>query len=170
MPIHQGPVLFDTNAILEAFRVCALRALTARYAIETVEDCVTETQTGWEHRDPERRINERELRAELAAVHPVDVRQLAELAEQQEAEVLGVALDSGETALWAHALGQDDNWVFCGPDKASMRLGIQLGYRERLVSLERLFEEIGFRPRTPLKQAYTQRWLANTLEEFVLLG
>ena len=163
-------MLFDTNAILEACRVGSWHALAARYAVETVEDCVTETQTGSHRRGRDHRIDECELRAELAAVHSVDVRQLAGLALQQEAKAPGVALDLGETALWAHALGRRDDWVFCGPDKASMRVGIQLGYRERLVSLEQLVEEIGFRPRTPLKQAYTKRWLNNTLEEFVLLG
>ena len=170
MPLHQGPALFDTNAILEACRVCAFRALTAQYAVETVEDCAVETQTGWQRRNHDRRIDVHELRAVLAAVHPVDDRQLAELAVQKEAKAPGIALDSGETALWAHALGRNDNWAFCGPDKASMRAGILLGYRERLVSLERLFEEIGFRPRTPLKRAYTKRWLDKALEELALLG
>ena len=168
MPLQQRTVLFDTNAILEARRVDSLRALAARYAVETVEDCVTETQTGWQRRDHDRRIEAHELRAALAEVHSVDDRQLAELAVQKEAKAPDVALDSGETALWAHALGRDDNWVFCGPDKASMRVGIQLGYRERLVSLERLFEEIGVRSRTRLKQAYTERWLASTLNAIVL--
>lgn len=168
MPIHQGPVLFDTNAILETCRVCSLRAITARYAVETVEDCVVETQTGSHRRAHDRRGEVNELRAVLAAVHSVDDRQRAELAVQQEAKAPGIALDLGEKALWAHALGRDDNWVFCGPDKASMRVGIQLGYRERLVSLERLFEEIGVRPRTRLKQAYTERWLASTLNTIAL--
>ena len=168
MPLHQGPVLIDTNAILEAFRVGSWCALIRRYAVETVEECVTETQTGWQRRDPARRIEAHELRAALAAVHSVDDRQLAELAVQQEAKAPGIALDLGEKALWAHALGRDDNWVFCGPDKASMCVGIQLGYRERLVSLEWLFEEIGVRLRPRLKQAYTERWLASTLNTIVL--
>ena len=43
---HQGPVLVDTNVIFESHRVGALSALTGGYSIETVEDCVMETQTG----------------------------------------------------------------------------------------------------------------------------
>lgn len=168
VPIHQGPVLFDTNAILEACRVGAWPALTRQYAVETVEECVTETQTGWQRRPPDRRVEEHELRDALAAVHSVNIHQVAELVVQREAKAPSVALDSGETALWAHALGRRDNWVFCGPDTASMRVGVRLGYRERIVSLERLIEEIGVRPRRPLKRAYTERWLASTLNTIVL--
>lgn len=63
VPLNQSPVLVDTNAILEACRVGCWRALAARYAVETVEDCVTETQTGWQRRDPDRRVEVHELRA-----------------------------------------------------------------------------------------------------------
>src|SRR3954454_22007312 len=51
---HRGPVLVDTNVILECWRVDAWRALAGGYAVETVEDCVTETQTGFQrrHREP----------------------------------------------------------------------------------------------------------------------
>ena len=50
MARHRGPVLIDTNAILECFRVGSWRALSSGYSIETVEDCVTETQTGFQRR------------------------------------------------------------------------------------------------------------------------
>ena len=36
---HRGPVLVDTNAILECWRVGAWRGLTSGYVVETVEDC-----------------------------------------------------------------------------------------------------------------------------------
>ena len=42
MARHRGPVLVDTNVILECWRINAWRALTGGYGVETVEDCVTE--------------------------------------------------------------------------------------------------------------------------------
>lgn len=53
---HRGPVLVDTNAIVEAHRVHAWNALARGYAVNTVEDYVTETQTGFQRRAQERRV------------------------------------------------------------------------------------------------------------------
>ena len=50
----------------------AWRALAGGYGVETVEDCVTETQTGYQRRRPEQQIDAAQLRASLAAVHPVE--------------------------------------------------------------------------------------------------
>ena len=58
MARHRGTVLVDTNVILEAHRAGAWRALAGGYPVETVEECVTETQTGYQRRSPERRIDE----------------------------------------------------------------------------------------------------------------
>jgi hypothetical protein len=78
----------------------------------------------------------------------------------------GIAfLDDGERALWGHAVSRKDAWVLCGPDKASLRVGIRLGLRDRLVSLEQLLGDAGFRPRVSFKTAYTQKWLDYTLAE-----
>ena len=81
--------------------------------METVEDCVTETQTEIQRRRPERRIDEAELRERLAEVHAVGDRERAEFAIRAG----DIALDRGEASLWAHALGRDDHWILCGPDK-----------------------------------------------------
>lgn len=161
---HPGPVLVDTNAIVEAHRVHAWNALARGYAVDTVEDCVAETQTGFQRRAQERRIEAQELRRTLAAVHSVPHRQRVEL----ELRLQGIALDLGEASLWAHAIERQDNWVLCGPDKASMRCGIRLGHRERLASLERLLRDAGHRPKFALRNAYTQRWLNQTLNELAL--
>ena len=150
--------------ILEAHRTGSWRALTGGYAVETVEDCVTETQTGFQRRRPERRIDEALLRERLSGVHAVGDRERAELAIGAG----GIALDRGEASLWAHALGRRDNWVLCGPDKASLRCGVRLGWRDRLVSLEGLLEDVGHRPGTALRDAYTRRWHERTLGELVL--
>jgi hypothetical protein len=165
MARHRGPVLVDTNVIIECWRVSAWKALTGGYQVETVQMCEIETQTGLQRRRREQQIDAAQLRASLKAVHTVSdsERAAALLRDDQFA-----FLDAGEQMLWAHALTRADAWVLCGPDKASLRLGIRLGFRERLVALERLLLDAGFRSKD-LREAYTQRWLDKTLTELALL-
>jgi hypothetical protein len=152
----------DTNAIIEAWRVDAWRALRGGYTLETVEECVIETQTGYQKRRPEQQIDRDALLADLAAAHKVsDAERATALVRDGEIAML----DEGEKALWAHAIARSDAWVLCGPDKASLRIGVRLNLRDRLISLERLLDDAGFRPKTPLKGAYRQDWLSRTLVE-----
>ena len=151
---RESTVLVDTNAIIEAHRTRSWRALSRGWRVETVEDCVAETQTGFQLRRKEEAIDAAELRNSLAVVHSVSVRERAELVLRKGS----IALDEGEEALWAHALGRKDAWLLCGPDKASLRCGVRLGQRERLVSLEELLTRIGHRSSTGLRSAYTKRW------------
>jgi hypothetical protein len=164
MPRHSGPVLVDTNAILEGFRVGGWRALSGGYGVETVEECITETQTGYQRRNPAQQIDGAALRASLAAVHTVGDPELARVA----VSATDIALDIGERSLWAHALTRSDAWVLCGPDKASLRFGVRLGFRERLVALEGLLEDVGFRPKIPLRLQYTRGWLDQALGELFM--
>jgi hypothetical protein len=164
MARHSGPVLVDTNVIIECFRVGCWRALSSGYRIETVEDCVIETQTGFQRRRPEQQIDGAGLRKTLAAVHAVtDAQQAAILVRAPD-----IALDVGERSLWAHAFTRDDAWVLCGPDKASLRLGVRLGHRERLAALESLLEGVGYRPKDSLKLPYTRKWLDRVVGELVV--
>ena len=165
MPRHRGTLLADTNVILVAHRAGSWRALTGGYRVETVEDCVTETQTGFQRRRPERQIDEAELRERLATAYVVTDLQRAVLAIRAG----DIALDRGEASLWAHALGRHDDWILCGPDRASLRCGVRLGLRERLVSMEGLLDDVGHRPATPLRNAYTRRWHERTVGELVLM-
>jgi hypothetical protein len=163
---HRGPVLVDTNVIIECWRVSAWKALTGGYAVETVEMCEIETQTGLQRRRTELQIDRAALRATLKAVHSVsDAENAAALLRDDQVRFL----DAGEMMLWAHALGRTDAWVLCGPDKASLRVGIRLGFRERLASLQGLLAEVGHKPRIDLRQAYTHKWLDQTLAELALL-
>ena len=82
--------------------------------------------------------------------------------------ILDIALHPGEASLWADARSRDDAWILCGPDRASLRCGVRLGFRERLVSLERLLEDVGHRTRFSLRPAYTRSWLDRTLGELVV--
>jgi len=105
----------DTNVILECWRIGAWPALSSGYRVETVEKCVTETQTGYQRRRAEQHVDQAVLQASLAAVHRPETKELAMVAVKAP----DIALDLGERALWAHALTRNDNWILCGPDKAS---------------------------------------------------
>ena len=80
MALHHGPVFVDTTVVLECHRVGSWRALAGGDRVETMEDCVTETQTGFQRRRREQWINAQELRASLVAVHSVTDRERARLA------------------------------------------------------------------------------------------
>ncbi len=125
---------------------------------------MTETQTGFQRRRSEQQIDAHELRASLAAVHPVADCQRAELAVR----IPDIALDMGEASLWAHALNRNDDWLLCGPDRASLRCGVRLGFRGRLVSLQGLLSDIGYRPESSLRSAYTRRWHDRTVGQLIL--
>jgi hypothetical protein len=165
MARHQGPVLVDTNAILECWRVGAWRALAGGYKVETVEDCVTETQTGYQRRRPEQQIDAATLRASLVSVHKVGDKERAAAIVR---DPVFSFLDVGAQSLWAHALTRTDVWVLCGPDRASLRFGVRAGFRDRLVALEDLLLAAGHRPAAALRTAYTAAWLAKTLGEIVV--
>jgi len=166
MARHKGSVLVDTNVILECWRIGAWRALAGGYRVESVEKCVEETQTGMQRRTPEENIDEAVLRGTLHGVHSVSEAERAEALVRDE---LLARLDDGEQHLWAHALTRKDDWILCGPDKASLRVGIRLGLREQLVALERLLKEAGHRPKAPLRRHYTRGWLEMTLSELATL-
>lgn len=157
-------VLVDANVIIESYRTGTWKALTSGHWVETVEDCVTETQTGFQRRRQEELIGIDGLRKSLRAEHAVDDRERAELAVRMQ----GIALDRGEESLWAHALGRADAWLLCGPDKASLRCGVRLGFRDRLISLQELLERLGHRTKIALKPHYTTLWLNRTVTELVL--
>jgi hypothetical protein len=164
MARHRGPVLVDTNVILECWRIGAWKALSGGYGVETVEDCVIETQTGYQRRRAEQQIEQAVLQASLAAVHKVSDRERA-AAIVRDSQV--AFLDPGEQSLWAHALTRNDAWVLCGPDRASLRIGVRLGLRDRLVALEQLLRDAGHG--RGLSPAYTSGWHAKTVGEFMIM-
>ena len=92
----------DTNVIIESYRAGIWGALSGGYQVETVEDCVTETQTGFQLRRKEQKIDAKWLKSSLAAVHPVSERELVEL----QFRIPDIVLDIGERSLWAHALAR----------------------------------------------------------------
>ena len=157
-------VLVDANVVIEAYRTATWAALAGAYGIETVEDCVEETQTGYQNRPREQWIDVAYLRESLAGVREATELERAELAVR----VGGIALDRGEESLWAHALGREGSWLLSGPDRASLRAGVRLGFRERLVSVEELLEIAGHRTTTRLKEAYTKKWMRDVMSQIVI--
>ena len=157
-------VLVDTNVIIETHRTGVWGALVGAYSVETVEDCVTETQTGFQRRTREQRIEVRDLKSSLAAVHEVADIERAELAVRAS----DIALDRGEESLWAHALLRTGMWFLCAPDRASLRVGVRFGLRDRLVSMEELLDKAGYQPRPNIRLAYTRRWMNRALSEIVV--
>lgn len=152
MTRHHGVVLVDANVIIEAYRTQTWSALAGGYRIETVAECVAETQTGFQLRRQEQLIDQSELRDSLTAIHqPVDRDRLNLTAKHPD-----ISLDEGEAALWAHAVDRVDDWILCGPDKASLRFGCKLGFRERLVSMEVLLKDVGVTRQLALRDAYTE--------------
>lgn len=150
-----GLVLVDTNVIIEAHRKGTWSVLSRGYQLETMEECVTETNTGFKLRRKEQDIDAGQLHGTLAADHAVSEREVVEL----DIKVAGTALDLGEKLLWARALARHSNWLLCGPDKASLRCGVRLGFRERLVSLEEILLTVGYRKGISLYENYTKAWL-----------
>jgi predicted nucleic acid-binding protein len=161
---NECSVLVDTNVIIEAWRARGWKALTSRHQVETVEMVVIETQTGFQRRRQTQQIDQAVLMETLGEVHPVSERERAGLAVRAP----DLMLDPGERDLWAHALARQDAWVLCGPDKASLRLGVRLGFGERLVSLEGLWRDAGFTARD-LRENFTARWHQRTVGEMMVL-
>jgi hypothetical protein len=166
MAKHHGPVLVDTMIIIECWRTSAWKALTGGYGVETVEMCEIETQTGLQRRRVEQQIDRKMLRETLKAVHPVsEIEKARALLRDDQARFL----DPGELMLWAHALGRSDAWMLCGPDKASLRLGVRLGFKDRLISLEGLLGDAGHKPKIALGRQYTRKWHTEALTQLAML-
>ena len=163
--VKPGAIVFvDTNVIIEAYRTKSWAALAGAYRIETVEDCVRETQTGYAQRTSEEQIAASDLTSSLAAIHQVTALMRAEIVLR----IGDIALDRGEESLWAHAVRQSGTWFLCGPDRASLRVGFNLGFREQLVSLEELVKKAGHRTRHAFKDPYTKKWLDRVMSEMVV--
>ena len=93
----------DTNVILEAHAKGCWKALARAFQLETVEQCITETQTGLQIRRPEIQIDEANLRSSFKAIHSVSEIQIARVLA-----TCGAVLDEGERELWAPALERQD--------------------------------------------------------------
>lgn len=161
MPTTKPPLLLDNCAISACYDCGGWKALVARYDLQTVEEVEQEATTGYQHR---KIIDPQEFRRDVV-VHPVEELERIEAKTQFEGLY---ALDDGESDLWVHALTRNDAWILCGPDIASIKFGIERGFRDKLISLEELLTAVGFKAKSPLKEQYTKKWLENLKSEISL--
>lgn len=154
-------VLVDTNVIIESHRVKCWNAIADYYALETVEKCVEETQTGAQNRSPEENVDRAKLISSLTAVHRVTEIEKATFLLRQK-----VQLDPGERDLLSHAAGRQDAWIISSPDKAAMRAAFAEGWLDRLVSLETLCNHLRIKLARNLQRNYSREWHST---EFVKL-
>ena len=140
--MQQGKVvLVDTNVIIEAVRKHCWHALCGHCRIETVEKCVEEARTGDAYRPGYVEVEDRDLRGRLVA-RKVGNSELADIALREPRARL---LDADELHLWAHALTRQDVWQASAADAAAVRVAVNLGWADRLVSLEQLALACGVR-------------------------
>ena len=55
-----------------------------------------------------------------------------------------------------------------GCNIVSLRGGVRLGFRQRVVALETVLDAVGYRPKKPLRSNYMTAWLTQALNEIVL--
>lgn len=158
-------VLVDTNVIIEAFRTNCWRAISTYFSIETVAKCEEEACTGDPLRPGYITIDNAMLRSGLRRVHVVSTRERAALAL---ALPNSYALDDGERDLLAHALPRQGAWLIVSADKAAVFATLKLGFRERIISLERAALANGARPQ--LKGHFAERWLKDVCSEWTVMN
>jgi len=154
---HRQQVLVDTNFVIEAYRCGCWGGLSQYFKLCTVEQVVTETQTGYQNRKPEEQINEAGLRASCAHVEAVTQDQRAAFHAAHPTAIL----DPGERDLivYAGSLPQVGLWLLNSPDMALVKHAFCRGWIDRLVSLESMAQHLGLRLNQPLRDNYTKSWL-----------
>ena len=157
-------VFADTNVILESFRVGCWAAISSRFAIETVQKCVEETQTGDPGDSRHIAVPSADLMAGLASEHPVTTKEIAALALCHPS---CITLDDGEKHLFAFLLAKrllPSTVIFVTTaDKAALVASDNLGWLDCAVSLEHLAREagVGRANLDALARQYREDWLAS---------
>lgn len=150
-------VLVDTNVIIEAHETRCWTALANFFACHAVEKVVEETQTGFQRRSPDRNIDVRALRHSLAHVATVSDEDRAAFNLRHGHP----PLDAGERDLLVYAEQlADEVWLLNSPDMAVVRFANQVGWLDRLVSLEAMTRRLNLRPRRALARNYSEPWLS----------
>ncbi|MDN7126923.1 hypothetical protein J6J34_00865 [Pseudidiomarina sp. 1ASP75-14] len=159
-------ILVDTNVIIEAHRVSILNEMMGCLNLATVDMCIIETQTGAQNRDPKFTIDEMLLREKMKIYSPGDEQIL--LASMQYSGIADV--DDGERHLLTQAsllLGAEV-WFLSSPDRHPMRLAIEYGWRDHLVSLEQVYRLANASRKVTLRDNFTETWHQRVCAEFVL--
>jgi len=166
--------VLDTNVILEAVRTGTWGALTGGLSIDTVEECREECLRGDRFSSGYIAVTEHDL-DRVTQIHPVSDTERATLALQTDSS----GLDAGERDLLAHALGRpagpggpepDEAWLICSSDRACVLVGVALGWKDRLVSLEAAIEAVGVTADPPLRRHFKEKWLSEARTRALLGG
>lgn len=155
-------ILVDTNIIIEAVRTDCWRALSGHYDLVTVAECAVEAQSGVPGDRGYVPVADEDLRR--LRVVPVSNTERARLALACDA----ASLDQGERDLWAHANAREDDWQATCADQAAVRIAVQLGWGDRLVSLERLLRDAGVPIPRSLRGHYRESTLSSWRTKFRL--
>jgi hypothetical protein len=156
-------VLVDTNIIIEAFRAKCWKALTAHFAVETVERCYEEALTGDPLRPGYVSVDATVLRNGLRARHKVSELERIQLSLRLPA---AATLDAGERDLLAHALSRSDAWLVSCADRAPVLRALELDWEDRIVALEKLARAAG--AHSGFKRHFTEQWLSEVRTEYKL--
>lgn len=162
MAKHRGPVLLDNNAIGDVVDLGLWKGLLASYPGQLVTVREIEGEAGTYFRGLSDGVA---LMASLQQLRVHDVTRAER--DAVAARTLGVALDPGERDLWAHALGRQDGWILCGPDKGTLRASVKLGLEARIVSLETLLQDAGLSTKG-LELHQTEAWLRRTIGPMIV--
>ena len=156
-------VLADTNIIIEAIRTGCWNGLTGHYDVVTVERCREEALSGKGWSPGYVEVAEANFeRVRVEAVSDLERAQLRMACPDV------MRIDAGERGLYAHANSRDDDWLAPVADKAALRVGMLLGWGDRLVSLEKLLDDAGLKASPALKNHHTTRKLGIWRTEILL--
>lgn len=162
-------VLLDTNVFVEAHRVECLDALGKEFKIVTVDKVVEEIHTGEHLRDPKVNIDRKHLDSLLSEVVEMDEDDVLDWMEEHNG-LQGT--HDGERhliALGLELIGQgNDVWFLSSPDIGAMRVMYNLGWRDRLISLEKMLDVLSCNPKQPLRDNYTERFHSQIITGFLL--
>ena len=157
-------ILVDTNIIIEAVRTECWNGLRGYYRLVTVEKCREEARSGIARTPGYVVIEDSHLSSGIQIVAVSDADRALLVMACTEATVL----DHGERDLWAHAYSRGDDWGAACADQAAVRVAAQLGWGDRLVSLEALVADAGLRTRLALKDHYSRKRLSIWRTKFLL--
>ena len=148
--------LFDTNAIIEAVRTGVWKGLAGALNLQTVEECADESRRGDRLSTGYVVVSEADLER-FAMIHAVSDLEVANVLLMERAE----ALHDGERDLFAHALAlaEEEVWVVCSPDLASVKFAVAAGIGDRLISLEEAMKAVGAKAKPELRGNFTSAWL-----------
>jgi len=165
-------VFVDTNAIFPAVQAGEWKRLCGYFSIETVGAVVEETQNGGVNRKGYVPVDRAMLEQSLAKIrHPSDEDRAAFRLKALE---LNLELDAGERDLLAYLLAHEkprpEILVLTTSDRAAVRASCALGWKDALISLERLLTEAGARPAAlkSLADHYCEPWLCQARTTFLL--